>query len=241
MIFICFSHVDRYTVAQSFSYHLRNFGHDVWYDFDRLFLGDNGDILNFDEGLLKSKYVIIIVSCALFESPCAISELKIISQLYKDHKIVVLPILYNISLNEIPIEYKWIESVIYTEITDEQGTIDASTQICAKILQDIIRDNKMYSIQEIALFQRAKDEFINNLIDCYQEMDCNNINARATLLYIINSYLNVLHVVKDKYTFLNKSTNYIYRLTQLNITMNFKELSVLENSATILLNSICWN
>ena len=66
MIFICFSHIERYIVAQSLSYHLKNYGYQVWYDYDELFIGDDGDYLNFEEGLHKAKYVVIIVSHALF-------------------------------------------------------------------------------------------------------------------------------------------------------------------------------
>ena len=53
MIFICFSHIERYIVAQSLSYHLKNYGYQVWYDYDKLFIGDDGDYLNFEEGLHK--------------------------------------------------------------------------------------------------------------------------------------------------------------------------------------------
>ena len=45
MIFICFSHIERYIVAQSLSYHLKNYGYQIWYDYDELFIGDDGDYL----------------------------------------------------------------------------------------------------------------------------------------------------------------------------------------------------
>lgn len=47
MIFICFSHVERYIVAQSLSYHLKNYGYKIWYDYDELFIGDDGDYIYF--------------------------------------------------------------------------------------------------------------------------------------------------------------------------------------------------
>lgn len=93
MIFICFSHIERYIVAQSLSYHLKNYGYQVWYDYDKLFIGDDGDYLNFEEGLHKSKYVVIIVSRALFKSPCAISELEQIYSLFMSKRqILRLPL-----------------------------------------------------------------------------------------------------------------------------------------------------
>ena len=46
IIFICFSHIERYIVAQSLSYHLKNYGYQVWYDYDKLFIGDDGDYIN---------------------------------------------------------------------------------------------------------------------------------------------------------------------------------------------------
>lgn len=53
-------------------------------------------------------------------------------------KIIVIPILYNIIAQDIPENFQWINDIIYTEITNENGTLDVATQIAAKCLEDII-------------------------------------------------------------------------------------------------------
>ena len=45
-VFFCFSGQDRLKYAQSLNFHLKNFGVDVWYDYEQIFLGDIGDTVN---------------------------------------------------------------------------------------------------------------------------------------------------------------------------------------------------
>lgn len=165
MIFICFSHVERYIVAQSLSYHLKNYGYKIWYDYDELFIGDDGDYLNFERGLYKSRYVVVIISHALFESPCAISELEQIYELLKNKKIVVIPILYNITAKDVPEKFQWINDIIYTEITTEKGTLDVATQISAKYLEDIIRDSGINRLDSVIIKPGKYSDYLTTDID----------------------------------------------------------------------------
>lgn len=128
---------------------IENYGYKIWYDYDELFIGDDGDYLNFERGLYKSRYVVVIISHALFESPCAISELEQIYELLKNKKIVVIPILYNITAKDVPEKFQWINDIIYTEITTEKETLDVATQISAKYLEDIERFIKYYNEKRI--------------------------------------------------------------------------------------------
>lgn len=50
-VFFCFSGQDRLKYAQSLNFHLKNFGVDVWYDYEQIFLGDIGDTVNIEDGL----------------------------------------------------------------------------------------------------------------------------------------------------------------------------------------------
>ena len=238
MIFICFSHVERYIVAQSLSYHLKNYGYQVWYDYDELFIGDNGDYLNFDEGLFKSKYVVIIVSHALFKSPCAIAELEQIYSMFIRKEITVIPILYNITAKDIPRKFYWITDIIYTEITSETGTLDAATQISAKYLEDIIRNSDSLELSKIVLTQNEYSIYLNCLISCYTKIDNNNINARIATLYSLYLFLYHFYDLSNTPSYCSKSIDYIFEKTNLNLPINFKELSIMENCLAILLNYV---
>ncbi len=238
MIFICFSHVERFIIAQSLTYHLKNYGYTVWYDYDELFIGDNGDYLNFEDGLYKAKYIVIILSKALFVSPCAVTELIKISELYKTKKVSVIPLLYNITSEEIPMQFSWISEVIYANITNESGTLDIATQISAKYLEDIVRNNNYIHLNNVSYQNNPPQIFLNKLINCYTQIDHNNINARATVLYIFMLYLKNHFDLSNAPKFCFKSLEYLFKFTYLNIPINFKELSVMENSITILLNYI---
>lgn len=238
MIFICFSHIERYIVAQSLSYHLKNFGYRVWYDYDELFIGDDGDFLNFEEGLHKSKYVVIIVSHALFKSPCAISELEQIYSLFMNKQIVVIPILYNIIAKDIPETFQWINNIIYTEITNENGTLDVATQISAKYLEDIIRDSSFNRLNNIIIKPGKYSAYLKKLISCYLKIDSNNINARIATLYNLYLFLCNFFDLSNTPSYCSKSIDYIYEKTNLNLSINFKELSIIENCMILLLNFV---
>ena len=238
MIFVCFSHVERYIVAQSLSYHLKNYGYKVWYDYDELFIGDDGDYLNFEEGLYKSKYVVIIVSHALFKSPCAISELEQIYSLYMNKKIIVIPILYNIIAKDIPENFQWINNLIYTEITNENGTLDVATQISAKYLEDTIRASSFNRLNNIIIKPGKYSKYLKCLISCYLKIDSNNINARIATLYNLYLFLYNFYDLSNTPIYCSKSIDYIYEKTNLNLSINFKELSIIENCIILLLNLV---
>ena len=238
MIFICFSHIERYIVAQSLSYHLKNYGYQVWYDYDKLFIGDDGDYINCEEGLHKSKYVVIIVSRALFKSPCAISELEQIYSLFMKKKIIVIPILYNIIAQDIPENFQWINDIIYTEITNENGTLDVATQIAAKCLEDIIRNSSFKNLNNIIIKPSKYSNYLECLISCYLKIDSNNINARIATLYSLYLFLYNFFDLSNTPSYYSKGIDYICEKTNLNLPINFKELSIIENCVIILLNLV---
>ena len=86
-MFICFSSADRYTIAKSCLYHLKNYGFSVWYDYHELILGDKKREKNFENAIKSNKYFIIIYSKNLFSSPCAVEEEKLIFVIGPDHPV----------------------------------------------------------------------------------------------------------------------------------------------------------
>lgn len=239
MFFICFSHAERYNIAQSLSYHLKNFGFRVWYDYDELFIGDNGDKLNFNEGLNISQYIIIIISNNLFHSPCAIEELKVIYDLYKNKNIVIIPILYNVSGKNIPKKFSWLNELIYVELRKDTGTADIATQIVAKYLEDKIRSGKYHNINDfINQKEILFDNYIMELLICYSKLDIRNINGRISILYALNRYIDFRYSSVNIPYYYIKSVLYLQQFSNLNIKINFKEISIMENALTIKLNIV---
>ncbi|MCM1181166.1 MAG: toll/interleukin-1 receptor domain-containing protein [Clostridium sp.] len=239
MFFICFSHVERYKIAQSLSYHIKNFGFKVWYDYDELFIGDNGDKLNFDEGLNISQYIVIIVSENLFHSPCAVEELNVIYKLYQNKNIVIIPILYNLTGENIPTKFSWLKEFIYDELTKDTGTADVATQIVAKYFEDQIRTGKFHAINEfISQREFLFNNYIKELLISYSKLDIRNINGRVSLLYSISRYICLKYdTIKIPY-YCTKSILYLEQFSNLNISINFKEISIMENALTIMLNIV---
>lgn len=239
MFFICFSHVERYKIAQSLSYHIKNFGFRVWYDYDELFIGDNGDRLNFDEGLNISQYIVIIVSQNLFHSSCAIEELNAIYELYKNKKIVIIPILYDLTGENIPNKYSWLKELIYSELKNENGTADIATQIVAKYFEDQIRTERFRTINELIDQEESLfDNYINDLLISYLKLDMRNICGKISFLYATSKYIYFRYSDIEIPYHCIKSILYLQQFSNLNITINFKEISIMENALTITLNIV---
>ena len=48
---------------------MKNYGYKIWYDYDELFIGDDGDYLNFERGLYKSRYVVVLYPMHYLKAP----------------------------------------------------------------------------------------------------------------------------------------------------------------------------
>ena len=112
MIFIGYSSGDRYTVVESLVFHLKNYGFEVWYDFYDMFLGDNRYEENFKKGISGSHYVIFVISKNFFSSNCAKEELDYAQLLYERGEIILFPLLYCMSADELPQEYNCFEKFV---------------------------------------------------------------------------------------------------------------------------------
>ena len=109
MLFFCFSSKDRHSIVESILFHLTNYGLPVWYDRHKMLLGDERDNKNFDEGVKACNYSIIILSANTIASECANEEIDLIYQRYKQHKMYVFPIFFNIKASQLPEKYCWID------------------------------------------------------------------------------------------------------------------------------------
>ena len=103
-LFVGFAAEDRYTIAEPLVYHLKNYGINTWYDRQALLLGDNRRKKNLEEGAESSAYACIVISKNTASSPCAMEEFFIIRDRFLRGDVTVFPVLYELSLKEIPTE-----------------------------------------------------------------------------------------------------------------------------------------
>lgn len=231
MVFLCFSSKDRYTIAESILYHLKNYGLDTWYDYHTLILGDNKFDENLKNGVQKCKYAILIISPNFFDCECGNMELEVIKVLHDYKQIHIFPILYNIRSNQLPKEYFWIKDYIYNELNSETPSLATCNQIVCKILKTEIENNNYKSLKEL----KTKESFIKNILKAYYEVDEHNLNSKITLLYSLyiytkNEELNSLQLS------CSKILERLFKYTNLNLEISFKEIIIAEYALTILLN-----
>lgn len=230
MLFICFSSANRYTAVKSCLYHLKRYGVPVWYDYHELVLGDDKEKKNFQYAIECAEYFVVIYSKEFFCSPSALREEKLIFKKRKTHDISIFPILYNITINEIPESYQLkISDLIYNEITDATGSLSTINQIvCRMLLKEYqvsevectptLYDLKMYS---------TDDAFTDFLINRYRTIDPENFNSRATLLLCLFKYLT-MNSSSNIPSHHEKTVEYLTGYTNLNVQYNHKELTILE-------------
>lgn len=231
MIFLCFSSKDRYTIAESILYHLKNYGLDTWYDYHTLLLGDNKFDENLKNGVQKCKYVILMISPNFYNCECGNMELEVIKVLHNYNQIHIFPILYNVTAGNLPKEYAWIKDYIYNELTDKTPSLPTCNQIVCKILKTEIESNHYNYLFDM----KINDSFIKKIIQTYYDMDEHNINSKITLLYSIYIYIKS-DCVNSLQTSCSKILDYLFKHTNLNLKITFKELIIAEYALTILLN-----
>lgn len=240
-MFLCFSSGDRYTAVKSCLYHLKNYGISVWYDYHELILGDCKNEKNFEFAIKNNDYFVVLYSKNFFNSPCAIIEEQRIFDELKRRQIVIFPLLYNMTFEELPDEYKdKIENFIYNEINDQTGTLLSVNQIVTKYLIDIINESTFDVTPSITkyVFSNLRDKYILKLLDSYKAISTDNFNARISVLYCIYLYIENKKTIKKELQYLCRILKYLFTFTNLGVVFNHKEIIIAELSIIILLQSI---
>lgn len=237
MIFIGYSSDDRYTVVESLVFHLKNYGFDVWYDFYDMFLGDKRYEENFKKGISGSQYVIFVISKNFFTSNCAKEELDYAQLLYEKGEIIMFPLLYHMSANELPKEYNWIKKIIYNEIDDHSGTLFVANQIIERMLHDEVLKSKYRSLSECVNYLLNSDKvYMYSLLNAYLHIDIQNYSARIALLYSAYLYIKSKGLVNDN-SYTCRIVQRIYLFTGLNITLDHLSLSIVSLAMLLILNT----
>lgn len=221
MIFIGYANDDRYSIVESIVFHLKNWGFHTWYDFHDMYLGDNRVKVNFEYGIEKSSYVIFVISYNTFKSQCALEELLYTRELQENSKIVLFPILYEITADDLPREYLWLKKIIYNETTKISGTFYVVNQIIEKVLSDykntLVIKNLSLATQNLNII----DPYLGTLINTLDSIDLDNYNARMGILYAVYLYVyDAIRQIPELPLFCTKAVERIFSLTRLNISID---------------------
>lgn len=236
-VFIAFAAEDRYCIAEPVVYHLKNYGINVWYDRHRLLMGDNRASKNLVEGAAKCEYAVLVLSKHTSNSKCAMEEISIIKSRYEQGKTIVFPVLFELPPTDIPVELHWIKNLIFKETTHQSGTREICNHIACKITGDLVTKCQYHSISEILHdHPSALPSSTYAILDSYQYVDHKNLNSKITLLYA--AYLTFKHSIHVReYSMPHMFHQIFERLfseTKLNLSIDYRELWLLENTICLL-------
>lgn len=236
-MFICFAAEDRYTIAESLVYHLKNYGITVWYDRHMLVMGDNRIEKNLIDGATSCKYAIAVLSTHTELSPCAMEELAILKERHTHGAVTVFPILFELSPDKLPYELQWIKELIFKEVTRNSGTREICNHIACKVTADLLGEHKC--IDDIITDESMKiPPTTQAILKSYQAIDHANLNSRVSLLYA--AYLSILHfpcsIRISIPNIVSMVFNRLFSETQLNLAVDYREIWLLENSLCLLVD-----
>lgn len=240
-IFIGFSSLDRHEIVESIVHHLANYGMAIWYDRYKMRLGDFY-YENFNDGILNSRYALLILSHNIIDAKCFSEEMKCIKMQFDRSLITVFPILYKIHPHEIPLQYSWITSLVYKEIDDQSGVLLICNHIMSRIMTDELRKFRYRTISELShsIAQTKNNVFIEKMLLSYLEIDRDNHDARVALLYSLYCYMTVQYGIAEKCPlYYWRCFEREFSFAKLHIDIDVREILILELSIMILINKLC--
>lgn len=239
MLFFCFSSKDRHSIVESILFHLTNYGLPVWYDRHKMLLGDERDYKNFDEGVKKCNYSIIILSQNTIDSKCANEEIDLIYDKYKSQQMYVFPIFFNLKASQLSEKYKWMTKLVYKELTIGNDSRSACNHIVCRILLDELQKYKIKSINEyLKIYEHNKSfSFVTSLINSYCLVSDDNHNAQIALLYTGCLYLREKYNLSDIPSFYHKGIQRLFEETRLNLPIDLRETLIFERLFLLIFNA----
>lgn len=238
-IFICFAAEDRYRIAEPIVFHLKNYGIDMWYDRYSLVMGDKRVEKNLIEGASVCKYAVIIISEFTSQSYCAMEELSIIKERYSKDDITIFPIIYDLSPEKIPKTLIWTKEIIFKEANKQSGTYEICNHIACKITGDILQKYEYKTICSIITnLQNKLPSATYKILKNYYGIDSANLNSRVSMLYAAHITIRVLMTPSEESssTMIFSIFERLFCETKLNLTIDYREIWLLENSICILVN-----
>lgn len=237
-LFVGFAAEDRYTIAQPIVHHLKNYGVNVWYDRQALLLGDDRRKRNLEEGAGASTYACIVISKYTEASPCAMEEFSIVRERFLCRNVTVFPILYELSADDLPNDLQWVKGLIFKEVNRCSGTREICNHIACKISEDLLSSRPYKCIIDVIAATSVHMPIINAILISYQKIDCANLNAKISLLYA--AYLTIAHSValsnSSEIVLAQRIFERLFSETQLNLSVDYRDLWLLEDALCILIN-----
>lgn len=202
-------------------------------------MGDNRIEKNLYEGASKCGYAIAILSENTVDSICAMEELSIIEDRYNQKAVTVFPVLYELLPEDIPLNLQWIKNLIFKEVNRHSGTREVCNHIACKITGDILDNCNYKSIQDILdAYPRLLPSTTYAILSSYKEIDCANLNSRISLLYA--AYLTIMYAKtipnNSLVTMISRIFERLLSEMRLNLTIDYRDLWLLENSICILID-----
>lgn len=240
MIFFCFSSKDRHSIVEAILYHIMNYELPVWYDRQRMLLGDERDFKNFTEGVSKASYFVIILSPNSISSICANEEIELIQKKHNDENTVVFPLFYNITADNIPDTYAWMKRLVYKEIKKDEDVYSACNHIVCKVLLDELLKYKYQSLNQLC--NECKNiplqHFVIEMLTKYSKVDNNNYNSKITMLYSIYIYIKNCYSLSSIPKFYYVGIDKLFNETKLNLEIDLREIIISERITLLLLNAV---
>lgn len=239
MIFFCFSSKDRHSIVESIFFHVTNYHLPVWYDRHQMLLGDDRDYKNFEEGVGRSDYSVVIVTPNSINSVCVKEELELIYDKYTSNDIQVFPIAYNISATNFPEEFKWMRKLVYKELSDSDDSRSACNHIICRFLLDELSKYQIITLNDFIVEYENNPpySFLIKLVKSYISVSDNNHNSQISLLYAGCLYIRTQYSLKGVPRFYYEGVDRLFGETRLNLEIDLRETLILERLFLLLLNS----
>ena len=154
-IFVSHATDDKETIARPLSLLLKNYGLNVWYDEFEIKIGDS-IVEKITEGLLKSRFGIIILSHSFFKRKWTKLEIHTIVNKMVNEDYKIFPIWHKITREEIQ-QYSPILAD-YLGITTEKGTDLIAKEIIERVKSNLTLPNKWTNINTIEKREKTENE-----------------------------------------------------------------------------------
>lgn len=240
MVFFCFSSKDRQAIVESLLYHLDDYCIPVWYDRRTMLMSDQRNYKNFVEGVGSCRYAVIILSPNCIASKCANEEIELIKEKYEKGDMIVFPIFFNISAEDIPENYQWMRKLVYKELTPSIDSVAAAIHVVCKVLLDELDKYPIKTLNEyIATYEKIPlHTYPIIIIQSYLTTYKGNYNARISLLYSICKYIISLYDISNIPQYYYQGINHLFSQTKLSLPVENRELLIMERSFLLLINSV---
>ncbi|MEK3686222.1 toll/interleukin-1 receptor domain-containing protein [Paenibacillus sp. FSL R10-2736] len=240
MIFFCFSSKDRKQIVEALLFHITNFELPVWYDRHKMLMGDERDYKNFDEGVAKAHYAIIVLSPNAIASVCAQEEIAMLHKQYKSGKTTVFPLFYNLKASEVPEELGWMKKLVYKEMNAELDARSACNHIICRYLLDELGKYRFQTINAFLKWHgdNAALGYVAQLLKAYTKISDENVNAQIALLYAACLFMKSNYRLGELPDFYYAGVDRLFDETRLYLSVDLRETLILERLTLLLINSV---